>query len=190
MGIIVKFSATHLQRQNIRNRASWYDLRSEGNSCIASFNLHKLELQVDQTSLTAAYKVEVGGFPENVVCLIPIQFPKPVVNPWVVVADHSDVALEEGVICCIKTNDAGEESKVCFSYVVSKEVRVMARLRQVCFQAIEAVENTMYGFVVRFLRFCKSCSVDAVVDHIVDPLVHLLDVGLQVGRKQASITLG
>ena len=97
-------------------------------------------------------------------------------QPRVVVPDHLQVALEQRMIGDVEAGQGGVEPDVGLGDVVAEQVRGLAR-GEVGLEAVEAGEEGVHVGVVGGLGGGEAALVDAVVDGVVDPGVHGVDVG-------------
>jgi hypothetical protein len=127
------------------------------------------------------------------------------VKVWVSATNVTDVALEVLNVDGIEADDGREKADVLLCQAVA-EVEWAAGLCEICFCAIERGEECGDGLFVRFLSsrwwlvwIYGSCGwqnirskarfVDTIVDIVVSPLVSLLDLGLQVLRKENHVLI-
>ena len=121
---------------------------------------------------------------------IPVQIPQPPAQPWIVVTDHLQVALEDVDIGHVESDHRGIKANVRLGDVLAKEVRRVTRLAQVLLQPVQRFEKREEVCFVHFLRRGKADLVDAVVDRVVNPLVHLVNLLTQVFGTEAAAGLG
>ncbi|KAB8295941.1 hypothetical protein EYC80_008761 [Monilinia laxa] len=114
---------------------------------------------------------------------IPIESAQPAVQERVVVTDHPEVALEQGVVGGVEAGDGGVEPDVCVCDVGTEEEGGVGG-GEVGFETVEGGEERVDGFVVGGLGAGEAAFVDAVVDGGVDPGVHGGDLGLFVWGEE------
>jgi hypothetical protein len=118
-------------------------------------------------------------------------------------ADITDVALEVLHVDGVEADNRCEKADVLFCEAVAEVVRT-AGLGEVLFRTIQGLEELGDSLLVGFLGAVrtlvqswevmaqegvpsKARLIDTIVDVIVSPFVRLLDLGLQVLRKQNHV---
>ncbi len=104
-------------------------------------------------------------------------------------ADHLEIAGEDSVIRDIEARECSVEANVSFCNVLAKEVGLVGRRGEVGFEAVKGFEEGVDSGVVGLLGSCEAALVDTIVDGVVDPLVHLVDLLKQVIGEEAAARL-
>ena len=110
---------------------------------------------------------------------VPVQVPQPPTQPRVVVPDHLQIAHEDVVVGDVEPDQGGVQPDVRFGDVRAEQVRVVPWLPEVCFQAIQRFEERIQVRFIGLLGRCEASLVHAVVNRVVDPLVHLINLPSQ-----------
>ena len=109
-------------------------------------------------------------------------------QPWVIMPDRLKIALEQGVIRGVETSESRIQPNICFGDMATKQIRRLV-LRKVCLQAVQRFKQSINVRVVCLLRGGKSTLVDPIVDGVVDPLIHSVNVLYFFVRKKRLGTL-
>ena len=117
---------------------------------------------------------------------VPIQIPQPPTQPRVVVPYHFQIAHEDGIVGDIEPDERHIQPDIRIGDVLAKQVRLTARFPEVPFQAVERLEERIQARFVRVLRRREARLVDAVVDRVVDPAVHGVNVRAQPLRVEPA----
>ena len=102
--------------------------------------------------------------------------------------DHLEVAVENSMVCNIKSDQRRIQSDICLGNVIAEKARTVAWLTEMLFQAIQGFENGVHVLLVRLLTPRETGLVDTIVDGIVDPFVHRFNVLAQMAREDALFT--
>jgi hypothetical protein len=179
-----------LQGQDILSRSRRHNRRFDS-ARVSIFVLSLVLATSHNIGVLYTYRLEVHSALEcpaiRRLALIPVQVAQPVVKPRIIIPDHFKVALEDRDIRDIESEDRGISPDIRLGDVVAKEVRAMARLTKMLLQTIERFEDGVNVLFVRFLRLCETGLVHAVVEVVVDPLVHGFDLLAQVFWEEAFI---
>ena len=102
-------------------------------------------------------------------------------------SNHHQIALEDIVIRNIEPDEGGIQANVCIGHEVAEQVLASSSIiplpeGKMPFQPVQALEQYDQMLFVRFLCSCKATLVHSIVDCIVNPLVHLIDLFSQFLR--------
>lgn len=113
---------------------------------------------------------------------------RPPEDVGIVLLDTLDVALEVCVVDGVEADDASPRADVGLGQGVTDQVVVLG---QCGLDLVQGVEQRWDVLVIGFLRGREADLVDTVVDRVIDPLVHLIDLGAEGLRvKVAGGVLG
>ena len=121
----------------------------------------------------------------RLVC-IPVKAPQPLTQPRVIVTDHFQVAHEDVDVRDVEADQSRVEADICLGELFSEKVRRVAGLPQVLLESVQGVEQRVEIGFIGFLRCRKARLIDAIVNRVIDPLVHLVDLLAQVHRVESS----
>ena len=65
--------------------------------------------------------------------LVPVEISEPFVQPRIVMTDHFEIALKDGVVCYIEPNHGCEKADISFSDVLPKKVWLMSWIGKMFF---------------------------------------------------------
>jgi len=108
----------------------------------------------------------------------------------VFVPNHFQIALENGEIRNIKSDQGRVQPDVRFRDVLSEQVGLVTWASEVFLQPIERFENRIDVSLVGFLCRRKTRFVNTIVDGVIDPFVHLVNLRSKVIGQEASFALG
>jgi len=125
------------------------------------------------------------------------------VEVGIAAADVTEVALEVLNVYGVEADDCCEEANILLCDAVA-EVEGTAGSGEICFRPVKGLEELRDGFLICLLSAAgvlvsiwngralydirsKAGFVDTVVDVVVSPLVSLLDLRLQILRKQNHV---
>ena len=117
---------------------------------------------------------------------IPIEVPQPPTQPRVVMPYHLQIAHEDVVVGDVEPDEGRIQPDVRLRDVLPEQIRTMPRFAEVPFQPIQGLEQRIQIRFVRVLRRREAGLVDAVVDGVVDPLVHGVDLRPQLRGVEAA----
>jgi len=120
--------------------------------------------------------VKVGRGLERII--IPIQFLHPRVDGRIIVSNGANVAFEMAHVNRVETYDGDPEPHICFCERVSNEIVLT---RQNFFDLVKRFEDLKDSLFVSFLSGRKSCSVNAVVDVGINPVVEFINFSAMTG---------
>ena len=109
---------------------------------------------------------------------VPVQVFQPLIQSRVIIPDYLQVALEDIVVGHIETDHGRVQADICFRDIFSEKERPMAGLAKVFLQPVERFKEREEVRFVRFLVGSEPSLVHPVVDGVVDPVVHFVDLGL------------
>ena len=98
----------------------------------------------------------------------------------VLVPNHFQIALENGEIRNIKSDQGRVQPDVRFRDVLSEQVGLVTWAIEVFLQPIERFENWIDVSLVGFLCRRKTRFVNTIVDGVIDPFVHLVNLWSKV----------
>lgn len=96
-----------------------------------------------------------------------------------IIRDAPQIALEQPMISRVEADEGDEESDICFRQTAAEE---KGAIGQKTFQPVKRGEDLVEGFFVSFLRRCKACALNAVVQAQIDDVVERIDAGTQIFR--------
>jgi hypothetical protein len=108
------------------------------------------------------------------------------VNPRIIVPDHLVIALEDGVIRDVEAHDGRVQSNIGLGDLLSEQVRLVLGIGEMGLDAVEGFEQLVHIRLVGGLRGREAGLVNSVVDRVVYPGVHLIDVDPELLRVIAS----
>ena len=92
---------------------------------------------------------------------------------------HLQIAHEDIVVSNIEPNQRRIQPDISFSDVVPKQVRRMTRLTKVRLQPIQGLKQRYQIVFVRRLRGRKAGLVDPIIDRMINPIIHRIDLAAQ-----------
>lgn len=96
------------------------------------------------------------------------------------------------MVGCVKSGDGRVQSDICFRDVRAEEERsamACGWIAQVCFYSVEGFKQWIHIRIVRFLTCCKTAFIHAVVDGIVNPIIHFVNLGPEMFRIESFALL-
>lgn len=106
------------------------------------------------------------------------------------IPNHLQIALENGEICNIKSDQRRVQPDVRFRDILSEQIRLMAWISEVFLQPVERFENRIDVGVIGFLCRREARFVNTIVDSVIDPFVHLVNLRSKVIGQEACFSLG
>ena len=122
--------------------------------------------------------------------LIPIQISKPAMEVLIFVPNHLQIALENREIRNIKSDQGRVQPDVRFRDVLPEQIRLVSWPSEVFLQPVERFENRIDVGVVCFLCRRETRFVHTVVDCVIDPFVHVVNLRSKVTGQKAPFSLG
>lgn len=98
-------------------------------------------------------------------------------------SNHFQVALENREIGHVESSEGGIQSDIGLGDMVAEQVDRLSG-GEMGLQTIKRLKQCIHIGVVCLLGGCKAALVDPVIDSIVNPLVHVLNVVLFVARQK------
>ena len=96
------------------------------------------------------------------------------------VSNHLQIALENGEIRNIKSDQGRVQPDVRFRDVLSKQIGMMTWASEMFLQLVERLENRINVGVIGFLCRREASFVNTIVDSVIDPFVHLVNLRSEV----------
>lgn len=97
-------------------------------------------------------------------------------NPRVIMPNHLQITLEDHIIRHIEPRNGRIQPDIRLCDVLSEQIGLMAGLAQMGFYLVQCFEERVDVRIIRFLGRCEARLVDPVVDSVIDPFVHGVDL--------------
>lgn len=104
-------------------------------------------------------------------------------------ADHLEVAIEYVIVRDVEAGKGCVKPNVGLGDVLAKQVGLMCGVCEMSFEPVKGFEQRVHICVVGLLRHGKSTLVYAVIDSVVDPFVHFVNLFAQMLRVEAAAGL-
>lgn len=104
---------------------------------------------------------------------------EPAGNTWVVLSNGFEVAEEDSVVGWVEAGDCGVQPDVGFCDMRAEEEGTAVagdRIGEVSLETIKGLEKWVNICIESFLSGCEATLVDTIVDCVVDPFVHLVNL--------------
>src|SRR5690242_20023335 len=95
-------------------------------------------------------------------------------------SNHLEVAHEDRMISGVEADEGCKQSDVGFGDMRAKQVRLVSRGAEVRFQTVKRGKEGVDVGVIRLLARGEAALVDPMIDGIVNPLVHLINLLTQM----------
>src|ERR1700753_60249 len=90
----------------------------------------------------------------------------------------------------IKPDHGGVQTNVRLRNIASKEIWLVRRICKMLLHTVQGLEERKDMALVRFLTGREACFVDAIVDRVVHPIVHGIDVVSKMDWKKTCFPFG
>ena len=118
--------------------------------------------------------------------MVPIDITQPTADAWIAVTDVAEVALEDGHIGGIEADHRRVESDIGLGEMLPEEKRLVRRVCEMLLNAVQRREKRVDVGIVCLLGGGEADLVDAIVDSVVDPVIHGINLGSKAFRIEPT----